>query len=159
MELAHRFASISDSDLVLAWRNDPWVRENSREISTISAETHASWFSARIKRCREEPIFIFSKNGLDIGFTRLDLIDHKKGKFEVSIVVEAKMRGKGYGFRMLEKTVEAARQLNNASEILGYVRKSNYSSVKLFENVGFSKLSTSKDYEKFVLILKLKTPD
>jgi RimJ/RimL family protein N-acetyltransferase len=153
MTILYRVANLADSDLVLNWRNDPIVRKNSRDISIVSAETHNSWFAARIRKCGAEPIFIFSQNNREIGFTRLDLIDPEIGKFEVSIAVGSEMRGKGYGSIILSMTVDAARQMTNAHEIIGNVRSDNYVSRKLFESAGFSTSTSSGDFVSFFLNL------
>ena len=114
---------------------------------------HKSWFAARVSSFETEPIFIFSKDGLDIGFTRLDLVDSIQGKLEVSITVGSNMRGKGYGSVMLEMTTEAARLLPYAREINATVHIENYASLKLFESHGFKKISISADFVNLALIL------
>lgn len=143
---------MSDSTRILNWRNDPSVRCNSHNTTEISIEEHKSWYTARVDSFETEPIFIFSKDGLDIGFTRLDLVDSIQGKFEVSIAVASSMRGKGYGSVMLEMTIEAARLLPYAYEINATVRVENYSSVRLFESHGFEKISTSTDFVNLALV-------
>jgi len=153
MKILYRIANLDDSDLVLNWRNDPMVRKNSRDRSMVSAETHNSWFVDRIRKCVTEPIYIFSQDNQEVGFTRLDLIDSETGKFEVSIAVRSEMRGKGYGSIILSMTVDAARQMTNAREITGNVRKDNYASIKLFERSGFSRATTSGDFVSFFLNL------
>jgi len=153
MKILYRIANLDDSDLVLNWRNDPMVRKNSRDRSMVSAETHNSWFVDRIRKCATEPIYIFSQDNQEVGFTRLDLIDSETGKFEVSIAVRSEMRGKGYGSIILSMTVDAARQMTNAREITGNVRKDNYASIKLFERSGFSRATTSGDFVSFFLNL------
>jgi len=153
MKILYRIANLDDSDLVLNWRNDPMVRKNSRDRSVVSAETHNSWFVDRIRKCVTEPIYIFSQDNHEVGFTRLDLIDSETGKFEVSIAVRSEMRGKGYGSIILSMTVDAARQMTNAREITGNVRKDNYASIKLFERSGFSRATTSGDFVSFFLNL------
>ena len=75
MSIHYRFATLSDSTLVLNWRNDPSVRRNSRNETEIAIDAHNSWFAVRVNNFGTEPIFIFSDEGADIGFTRLDLID------------------------------------------------------------------------------------
>ena len=100
-----------------------------------------------------EPIFIFSQDNQEVGFTRLDLIDSETGKFEVSIAVGSEMRGKGYGSTILSMTVDAARQMTNVREITGNVRTDNYASIKLFERSGFSRATTSGDFVSFFLNL------
>jgi len=118
---------------------------------------HKSWFAARVSRFETEPIFIFSKDGLDIGFTRLDLVDSIQGKLEVSIAVGSSMRGKGYGSVMLEMTTQAARLLPHARELNATVHVENYVSMRLFENQGFEKISTSAEFVNLVLVF-LKQP-
>jgi RimJ/RimL family protein N-acetyltransferase len=159
MSIQYRFAGLSDSTLILDWRNDPTVRHNSRDKSAIPIEMHTSWFSSRIDNFRTEPIIIFSKDGTDIGFTRLDLIDAERGVLEVSIAVALNMRSKGFGSFMLKMTVEAARRLPNAREIKATVRSDNYVSLRLFESCGFKKISESLDFVNLGLVFSEQFTD
>lgn len=152
MPIHYRVAGLSDSTRILNWRNDPSVRRNSRNTTEISIEEHKSWYATRVDGFETEPLFIFSKDGLDIGFTRLDMVDSIQGKFEVTIAVAPIMRGKGYGSLMLEMTIEAARLLPYAYEINATVRVENYSSVRLFEGHGFERISTSTEFVNLRLV-------
>jgi RimJ/RimL family protein N-acetyltransferase len=159
MSIHYRFATLSDSTLVLNWRNDPSVRRNSRNETEIAIDAHNSWFAVRVNNFGTEPIFIFSDEGADIGFTRLDLIDSDKGLFEVSIAVASSMRGKGYGSTMLKMTLEAAQLLPGASEIQATVLTDNFVSLKLFETFGFKIFSSSVDFVNLKLVFSKQVLD
>jgi phosphinothricin acetyltransferase len=124
--------------IVLNWRNEESVRLSSRNQALISIDQHSLWFATRVRNIHNEPILIFTSDNVDIGFTRLDLLDTINGIVEVSIVVTADFRNKGFGSLMLDATMEVARTLSGIREINATVREDNQASLKLFTAYGFT---------------------
>jgi len=152
MLICYRYAELADSSLVLNWRNDDSVRDRSRDQALIPNDAHEFWFAARINKIRTEPILIFSSGDVEIGFTRLDLVDPKAGIVEVSIVVSPDMRNKGFGSSMLNETIKFASSILGVSEINATVRVDNLTSVNLFIRFGFKIFDTTEEFK----FLKLK---
>jgi RimJ/RimL family protein N-acetyltransferase len=152
MPLRYRYAELADSSLVLNWRNDDSVRGYSRDQALIPTDVHELWFAARIHKIRSEPILIFSSDGVEIGFTRLDLVDPRVGVVEVSIVVSLGMRSKGFGSLMLKETIKVATGISGVGEINATVSIDNLASLNLFMGSGFKVLDTTAEFK----VLKLE---
>ncbi len=146
MSIRYRFAQLSDSSKILSWRNEESVRLSSRNQELISIDRHNSWFAARVTKIQSEPILIFSNEGTDIGFTRLDLIKPSNRAVEVSIVVSSVFRHLGFGSLMLSATIEIARTLLEVDEIHATVREENQPSIKLFTSSGFKVSETNPGF-------------
>ena len=147
MPIRYRFAELDDSSLVLKWRNDDSVRRYSRDQALIPTDVHELWFAARIHKIRTEPMLIFSSDGVEIGFTRLDLIDLNAGVVEVSIVVSPGVRSKGFGSLMLKETIKVARGIPGVGEINATVSINNLASLNLFMGSGFKVLDTDAEFK------------
>jgi RimJ/RimL family protein N-acetyltransferase len=152
MPIRYRYAELADSSLILNWRNDDSVRSYSRDQAFIPTDRHKLWFAARIDKIRTEPILIFSSESIDIGFTRLDLINQGAGIVEFSIVVSPTLRNKGFGSLMLKETIKVARSVLGVREINATVRIDNLASLNLFIGCGFKVLNTTADFK----VLKLE---
>lgn len=146
MSINYRFAQLTDSLIVLNWRNEESVRHSSRSGELISIDQHNLWFGARVINIHNEPILIFSSENVDLGFTRLDILDAVKGIVEISIVVAADLRNKGFGSLMLDATIKVARTLLGINEISATVREDNQASLKLFMASGFSYFASNSGF-------------
>jgi RimJ/RimL family protein N-acetyltransferase len=153
MSIHYRLAQQSDSLKVFNWRNEESVRLSSHNQKITSFDKHDKWFAARVSKIQTEPLLIFSDKSLEIGYTRLDLLDSSNNKVEVSIAVTSDYQGKGFGSMMLEATVEVARNLLRASEIIATVREDNSKSLKMFLSSGFNIFETQTDFIKLRLSL------
>lgn len=137
MTIRYRFAELSDSKLIWNWRNEESVRCFSRNHALIPKHEHELWFAKRIRDIAKQPIFIFSNEKTDIGFTRLDTQELPSGLSEISIVVVPEMRSKGFGSIMLRATIDFARTMSGVMEIIATIREDNQSSLNLFMSSGF----------------------
>lgn len=66
------------------------------------------------------------------------------GTAEVSIYLHEKMRGKGYGKKILQQCINVAPSIN-IHTILGYIFAHNEPSIKLFLQAGFEEWANLKD--------------
>jgi L-amino acid N-acyltransferase YncA len=146
MPIHYRFAQLSDCLTVFKWRNEESVRLSSRNQALIPISQHNAWFAARVSNIQKEPILIFSCESVDVGYTRLDILDSFKGIIEVSIAITAELRNKGFGSLMMEATIEVAGTLLGAREIIATIRKGNQVSLKLFAAAGFKEFETSAEF-------------
>lgn len=127
MSLQVRRACISDSPFFFNLRNDFYTRKSSFQKKKIKFNDHTKWFKKNVKKKNKIFLVSFIKKNLFIGTIRYDLDCFKA---LVSIVVDRKFRGKGYGAKML-KTSE--KFLKKGTLIISNVKKTNLVSVKLFE--------------------------
>jgi L-amino acid N-acyltransferase YncA len=137
MDIAKRPISISDSELILAWRNCPSAQKASQVEGEVSADEHKTWFSSRVERIKFEPFWIMSRGGEETGYVRLDRLESGSNVFTLSIYVVPQSRGMGVGRVMLRVAVEAAAKDYAVTHFRAVIKKSNQASIKLFEFVGF----------------------
>jgi len=129
--------SLSDSELILRWRNSASARNVSQSGREIEKSEHWEWFSSRLSRITSEPYWVMSIEGDRIGFVRLDLSDNFFNMFTVSIFVDSEYRHLGIGRKALSLSFNSITDENKGREFRAVIRKDNISSVKLFESFGF----------------------
>ncbi len=137
MDIAKRPVSMSDSELILAWRNCPSSQKASQIEKEVSADEHKTWFSSRVERIKFEPFWIMSRGEEETGYVRLDRLENGSNVFTLSIYVVPQSRGMGVGRVMLRVALEAAVKDYAASHFRAIIKKSNQASIKLFEFFGF----------------------
>jgi RimJ/RimL family protein N-acetyltransferase len=149
MKISQRTATLNDAAVILSWRNAPQVRAFSQHSDPIPFEEHLKWLSARLKKVRLEPIFLFTVDNDPVGMSRLDLLTEFSEKCEVSILVDPGYYARGIGGRILNMTCESFFHLHPNKSLIAKVNKENFISQKLFVSKGFKLLPTSGDYLTF----------
>jgi RimJ/RimL family protein N-acetyltransferase len=149
MEISQRSVTLFDADVLLSWRNDPSARDLSVNSEKISSIEHLQWFSARLKRIRLEPFFLFEVNQKVVGMSRLDSIPDDTGKYEISILVDPNQRGGGIGRQILKMTCESFFSIYGDKMITAKVHKKNIISQKLFIGAGFMLINSVSDFLSF----------
>lgn len=97
-----RPASMDDSELLLAWRNDPLTRQTSINSDPLDAAHHQAWLSDGLADPKRE-ILIAVIEDEPVGTARID----REGQVsELSWTVSPDHRGKGYGTRIVQQVVE-----------------------------------------------------
>jgi UDP-4-amino-4,6-dideoxy-N-acetyl-beta-L-altrosamine N-acetyltransferase len=61
-------------NIMLAWRNEPKVRNNMYTQHVISQEEHYSWWE-RIKVCKDQRYYMYEYNGQPCGITSFNNVD------------------------------------------------------------------------------------
>ena len=145
-----RIATISDADLLLIWRNDPNVRKFSKSTELISRTEHIVWLENRLKRFKNEPLFIFDIGGELAGTARLDSLRKVEQSFEVSILVDPKFQGFGYAKILLDQICDYAKVNLNAESIVAEIHMDNSKSVKLFQSSGFTYSTREGSFLKYL---------
>jgi RimJ/RimL family protein N-acetyltransferase len=123
-----RRATLADSDLLLAWRNDPITRANSRNEDLISREDHEAWLARNIDNPDCE-IWI-AVLVVPIGVVRFENRDG--GEWEVGIAVGPEYRDQGLGKHMLSMACTMKRE-----PLWAVIKSGNAASIKVFESCGF----------------------
>jgi len=121
---------------VLNWRNDPLVYIWNRTDRPITPSEHFAWFNFRQSAFDSEPVFSYRLRKTIVGMSRLDFLSHET--YEVSIIVNPKFRGKGYGKFILADT--CAYFLSNKplkSKLIATIHSQNAISQRLFQSLGF----------------------
>lgn len=138
-----RAAGHGDSDDLLAWRNDPVTRANSRNTGAIEPDTHAAW----LDRALADParrIWIAERDGHKLGTVSAVRLDATA--VELSITVAPAARGRGAGSAMLRAAVDAASRAWPGAEVRAAVRVGNDASRRLFARCGFVAAGTRDGY-------------
>ena len=91
---------------VLAWRNDPRVRQNMYSQHEISLAEHNDWWRAAKDRS-DRRYYIFQTNGVDAGFVSITDIDRKNGTASWAFF-SANTAPKGTGTRMERAALKMA---------------------------------------------------
>jgi len=150
MNLRWRIATSLDSNFILSLRNEENSRNNSFESGVISLEEHNKWFTLRLGRIKFEPIMVFLIDEVNIGITRLDLINQYSRSYRINIMVSQDHRGKGLGLRLLLKTCSFAQEDLSAKEIHAKVKQVNAASLSIFRKAEFEEVSSENDLVQFV---------
>lgn len=137
IKLKARLAKIEDKDLVFNWANDPLVRKNALDKKKISKLKHSRWFSSRIFNLSKFNIFIVETiDELPVGQVRFE---KKRNQWIVSYSIANYARGKGLGTKLLKTAIRVFGR-NGQFKIIGYVKKNNFKSCKIFEKLGFKSI-------------------
>ena len=107
-DVALRPATIDDADTLLAWANDPAVREGSFSSRPIERPEHLAWLTTRLA----DPacamwMGLARSDATPIGVVRFER--DAAGVAVVSIIVAAEARGHGFGAVLLDDGLAAAR--------------------------------------------------
>lgn len=118
----------NDWELLLKWRNNEAVRNNSKNEEPIEEEQHKEYILDLIKSSDKNQYF-YVVNSKKIGYIREDRYKNHK---ELSYVVSPDQQGKGYGIRMIAKYLEF-----NKGTFICHIKEDNIASIKAVERNGF----------------------
>ena len=145
MSLQLRRACISDSPLFFNLRNDFYTRKSSFQKKKIKFNDHTKWFKKNVKKKNKILLVAYFNKFSPIATVRYDL--NKSSGF-VSIIVEKKFRGKGYGAKILKSSEKF---LKTGTLIFSEVKKNNQNSIKVFKKNNYFITSI----ENYVTLAKL----
>jgi RimJ/RimL family protein N-acetyltransferase len=131
-----RPATEKDAELLWAWRNDPFVRENSFKTEPIEWGDHLKWFELRLSS-PETRIYILDRDGLPVAQVRYERRNKEMAEIG-DISVSSGDRGKGYGKAALALTLEMACAELSVRKIHAVVKPGNVASSKMFQSAGFT---------------------
>jgi RimJ/RimL family protein N-acetyltransferase len=132
--LTLRPARLEDSTLLLGWRNEEAVRQNSANPSEISEETHARWYASVLNSSLSK-MYILMRGEIPVGQIRFDL---KEGVAVLSYSIDRLYRGQGLGaFLVAEGVQRAMRDFGSATIIRALVKPTNTPSLEALRKVGF----------------------
>ncbi len=136
-----RKAVLSDSEVILAWRNDEETRKMSFNQEAISVEDHNRWFLSSLDMS-DRLLYIAEYKGQPIGMVRFCKIDDKK--WEVSINLSPLYRGRGLGSKIIRSGCDAFLSERKKLMLIAKTKAFNIASERAFKKAGFSDLD---DYE------------
>ncbi|GAA0782638.1 GNAT family N-acetyltransferase [Hathewaya limosa] len=122
-----------DCDLLFEWANNKEVRKNSFNNTEISYDEHIKWFKKMILSPNVF-MYIMDNGSNSVGQVRIDVIENCA---TISYSIDKEFRGQKLGtliIKLIEKKIE---ELYEIDEIIGYVKKDNEPSKKIFKNLGY----------------------
>lgn len=132
-----RKANISDIDIYFHWVNDIEVRKNAIQTMPILYENHSKWFENRVKSPKSL-LYYFESDKKPLGQVRFDYED---GFATIDYSIDRKFRGKGLGYLILKKAINALYTEGGIWEstvLLAKVKKDNKASELIFRKLHFS---------------------
>lgn len=139
-----RSATAEDVNLYFEWVNDERVRANSKDSAFIKWETHKEWFSKKLESA-DTRLYLFYVNEDAVGQVRFEL---NNGKWVIDFSIGEPFRGLGLGRIIL---TDAMTELKKASDLplISFIKGSNLSSARVFENAGFSFFKSENGYRYY----------
>jgi L-amino acid N-acyltransferase YncA len=134
-----RLAKMEDADDLLAWRNDPITRMNSRSTAEVSREDHQDWMERMIARPSDDCIVLVAEG---VGVVRFD---QSEECYEVSITIAPSERGKGLGKDILDY----ACVLMDNRTLIAEIRAGNLASRRIFEQTGFKLVRDDGEFVQY----------
>lgn len=139
-KLKMRYANNTDLHFILKLHNINVSKNFFFSKKKVNLDEHKIWFD---KQVNKKMLFIFSLKNR-IGYVRYDQI--KKNFLSVSIAIKDKYKRKGFGKKMLYKSLK--RKKISKFNIIAEIKKQNLISKKFFLNYGF------KYFKKNTYIMK-----
>ena len=132
-EITLRRATSDDSDVLLAWRNDPEAIRLSVSGRGVTPAEHGVWLAGRLADPGTR-LWIAEQAGTAIGQVRVDVED---GIGTVSVAVAPLQRGRGLGSAILEAMVVAMEPEAGVRRLRALAHAENTASIRAFERAGF----------------------
>jgi UDP-2,4-diacetamido-2,4,6-trideoxy-beta-L-altropyranose hydrolase len=150
-EVEVRPVEASDSDLLLAWANDPIVRENSLSPQQITKAAHEKWFEETLSSSTRHQ-YVALLGSQPVGQIRFDAAGEA---WEVGVSVAPTMRGLGLGTTIIEAGLRKLKEDEpGAQRVRALIRPTNTASLRAFRRAGFVGNEMSERATHTVLILE-----
>ncbi|HWW55891.1 MAG TPA: UDP-2,4-diacetamido-2,4,6-trideoxy-beta-L-altropyranose hydrolase [Sphingopyxis sp.] len=131
-----RHAAHGDAAMILAWRNDPYIRSVSRDNSVIEWKAHLAWFE-RIVASTDHLLLIAEKNAVPVGVVRFDRLSDRR--YEISLYLNPIVAGRRFGLPMIGAAQQAlSREQARDLVILAETLPGNAASQRLFRSAGYT---------------------
>lgn len=147
-----RKAAETDSDFLLALRNDEAVRENSFHKEAVTQEMHENWLR-HVLASDTQTLWIAenAEDGAPVGQLRLD--DEGDAGYEISYSVAPGYRGRHVGTIMIGVLMQMLASPAGDTRVFARVLPGNFASQSIFLHNGFTLVRQTDEYleyERFV---------
>lgn len=133
--LRYRPATMADADRLLAWRNEPSVREWSRSTAEVDRQEHLHWLRSTLDD-RRRTLLLVQSEGEPVGMARFDRAGNGA---EISVTVDRSTRGAGVGAQMIRETSELLlAAFPELCRVTAEIHAANARSLRAFERAGFT---------------------
>jgi len=132
-----RAATRADSEVLLAWRNDPGTRAASRDQEPVAAAGHERWLED-VLADDDRALLVGELRGEPVGQLRFDRVDSLRWEINVTVAPEA--RGRGIGRALIEAGIAWLWSAEpHARAVEAWVRRGNDRSLRAFVACGFAR--------------------
>jgi UDP-2,4-diacetamido-2,4,6-trideoxy-beta-L-altropyranose hydrolase len=133
-QLRLRVVEVFDAPLLLEWRNDAQVRQNSISTAVVVDVGHHDWLADKLASpdCR---FWILERDGCPVGQIRYD---RSGGDAYISLSVAATDRGQGLGSELLCRSADRACNELGVRRLIGIIKQGNSASLSAFARAGFA---------------------
>jgi RimJ/RimL family protein N-acetyltransferase len=139
---------LSDSPLLLSWRNHPEVRRWSRDVNEIGVDTHERWFSDWVsEKSKKGFFFVIEFLNAPVGMIRFDL--KNENSLEISVLVESSFQGRGIAKVAISAAISEIRVDFSEFTVLASIHEKNLPSIKLFKGLGFNASEKKGNFLQF----------
>jgi UDP-2,4-diacetamido-2,4,6-trideoxy-beta-L-altropyranose hydrolase len=133
--MSMRPVTMSDSEILFEWRNDPTTYQYCLSSKEVKWEDHLNWLD-KVIASDDVFLFIIDDNGRPVGQVRFNVYGDRA---EISITIGAKFRGKGLGSKAISHAIyEFLGNNSNIESITARIRHENKASIDMFQKLGFS---------------------
>jgi RimJ/RimL family protein N-acetyltransferase len=137
MPLTLRKATLADSAILLAWRNDPDVIATSASGRGVTQAEHEAWFIKTLTDCT---VHVYLADWLDdylrVTGCGMGRINEEAGVAVLSYSIAKEWRGQQFGHHLVGALVQQAYELGYTS-IQAVSRHSNTASIRALLSQGF----------------------
>jgi len=127
-----------DTDKIVAWRNQDFVRKNFIYQELFTRQGHEAWIENQIKPGHVVQFVICLEDGREIGSVYFRDIDRTKGTAEYGIFIgEEDALGCGYGTQTAKEALVYAFTKLGLSKVFLRFYSDNIAAKKSYENAGF----------------------
>lgn len=139
-----------DTENIIRWRNQPFVRSNFINQELFTKESHENWLETIVHTGKAEQFIIYAKpEGKAIGSVYLRDIDRKNQKAEYGIFIgEEEYLGKGFGSEAANVILKYAFEKMKLHKVTLRVFASNKRAIESYKKAGFSEEGYFKDEVK-----------
>ena len=137
----------NDSKDIWEWRNDEQTKQMSISGSSVSWETHSSWYERSLVNPNRYLYLGFMNGNEKIGMCRFD-VDVKTNIAEVSINLNPQHRNKKLSSQLLSQAITKFCEEKN-TDLAAKIKKTNLGSIKCFTKSGFTFEREDQDYNYY----------
>jgi phosphinothricin acetyltransferase len=138
MALTYRHATLEDLERIVAIYNTTIAgRMVTADTEPVTVESRHNWFYAHDEHRR--PLWMIYDGAENIGWMSFQSFYGRpayNGSVELSIYLDERFRGKGYGREILRYAIDVSPQYG-IDTLMGFIFAHNIPSLKLFEQTGF----------------------
>ena len=135
-----------DTDLIVKWRNEDFVRKNFIYQKPFTREGHLNWVETMVKTGKVVQFIICTSENKPVGSVYLRDIDETHHKAEYGIFIgEREALSKGYGTEAAKLMIRYAFEERKLPKLMLRVLAGNDRAKKSYENAGFVQEAYLKD--------------